>query len=418
MGYIEREKRRRANKRKKRIIGGVLFFILIVVIFWVMQKNKEIILEKNVYTNTYNTHFFLFKDIGYVKLQDFSIDDLAIEEGQKSNGYLKLTKEPMTLDQNFLSEQIGTIDQTINEKYFENWPSIIDEIKTNYVGMAKVKTQFGQEERDRKIFLVNSVQFMGSDEKTLKEKKKIYTELQGDQTRNITLSDLHLPSSGYVFSTLNNMEKVVSQSALPFINTSFLENASKIERQDETALKVVNNDHIFAAFAMPGDGIISGEAEMKALKNQHSADYEIKSRSDYYHFLVRRVDYLRDYPTISFSTDHYDYSAYFVDILENEDNKNDEKIVVLLIKDYVNVFAKEIMIQPDIYLEKEDAYILPQSCIDKRDDKTYVQVLEKGTFPESYEVEVKTTLQGKAILSLDSELNRKLSPGMVIKVYP
>ncbi len=417
MGHIEREKRRRANKRRNRIIGGVLFFILFVVIFLVMQKNKEIILEKNIYTNSYNTNFFLFKDIGYVKLQDFSIEDLTIEEGQKSNGYLKLTKEPMALDQNFVSEQIGTIDQTINEKYFENWPAIIDEIKTNYVGMAKVKTQFGQEERDRKLFLVNSVQFMGSDEKSLKEKKKIYEDMQGDKTRNITLSDLHLPASGYVFSTLNNMEKVVSQSALPFINTSFLENASKIERQDETALKVVNNDHIFAAFAMPAEGVISGESEMKKLKDNHLKDYEIANRSDYYRFLVRRVDFLREYPTVNFSTDHYEYSAYFVDVLEDEKNKN-EKIIVLLIKDYVNVFAKEIMIEPDIYLEQEDAYILPQSCIEKKEDKTYVQVLEKGTFPESYEVDVKTTSKGKAILSLESELNRKLSPGMVIKVYP
>ena len=175
------------------------------------------LLETSEYTNAYKTNFFFFKDIDYIELDNFSAADLTLPEGEKTNGYKTLTQSPKVVNQNFLKYQTDTIDQIMADKYYNDWPSVINEITANYVGMAKITTQFGQADRQRKEFLVDSVQFMGENQDELNQQKAVYESLNDGQPRDITLSGLQMMGSGYVYTTLNAMEKVVSESALPDI---------------------------------------------------------------------------------------------------------------------------------------------------------------------------------------------------------
>ncbi|MEG0495124.1 MAG: hypothetical protein RR564_02530 [Eubacterium sp.] len=372
------------------------------------------LIEKTEYTNPYKTNFFFFKDIDYIQLDDFSKSDLTLPEGEKTNGYTNLTNTPKVVNQNFLNYQMDTINQIMTEQYYNNWPSTIDEIASNYVGMAKITTQFGSSERERKEFLLDSVQFMGETNAELESKKNEYSDLNTGQVRDVTLSGLHMISTGYVYTTLSSMEKVISESSLPYIDTNFLKTAGKIEKQNETVLKIVNNDHVFAAFSIPKKATIDGEEEVLADKEEYMGTRGPEKNSEYYKFLVKRVDQVRYYPKLSFKEGGNLYNGYLVDIVDDGENK----IAVMMIRDYVNVFSNEIMINTEINIQRFDCYKVPQSAIVKKDEKTYVKTLEKGYFEDLIEVDINKYEKGMAILSLDSEKNKNLSSGMTIKIYP
>ena len=372
------------------------------------------LLETSEYTNAYKTNFFFFKDIDYIELDNFSAADLTLPEGEKTNGYKTLTQSPKVVNQNFLKYQTDTIDQIMADKYYNDWPSVINEITANYVGMAKITTQFGQADRQRKEFLVDSVQFMGENQDELNQQKAVYESLNDGQPRDITLSGLQMMGSGYVYTTLNAMEKVVSESALPYINTNFLKTASKIDKENQTALKIINNDHIFTAFSIPKSEAVEGEEEALDNKEEYMGTRGSEKNTEYYKFLVKRVDQLRYYPTLSFENGQNTYKGYLVDVIDDGDNK----IIVMLVKDYVNVFANEIMINTDVNIERFSCFQVPQSAIIKKDGATYVKTLEKGYFEELTPITVYKYDKGMAILKLDDENNKKLSSGTTIKVYP
>ncbi len=414
MSQESREWRRQLNRKRKIIVGVIFILIAVFILAGIYRNNQRYLVEKSEYTNAYKTNFFFFKDIEYIELDDFQADDLTIPEGDKTNGYKVLTQSPKVVNQDFLNYQIETIDQIIADQYFSDWPSVIKEISGNYDGMAKITTQFGANQRKRKEFIVDSVQFMGETEAELNQNKERYQSLNDGQARDITLSGLGMMGTGYVYTSLNAMEKVVSESALPYIDTDFLKTVSKIDTQEFTALKIINNDHIFAAFSVDKDMVIEGEEEALANKEEYMGSRDVSKNAEYYKFLVKRVDQLRYYPKLSFKDGENTFNGYLVDIKED----GDQKIVILLIKDYVNTFADQIMINTEVNTERFDCYKVPQSSIVKQDGETLVKTLEKGYFEDLIPVDVYKYEDGMAILKTDSEKNAMLSSETTIKVYP
>ncbi|MDO4287656.1 MAG: hypothetical protein Q4C55_00575 [Eubacterium sp.] len=414
MSQASREWRRQINRKRKLIAGVIFILIAVFIVAGVYRNNQRYLVEKSEYTNAYKTNFFFFKDIDYIELKDFQASDLTLPEGDKTNGYKVLTTSAKVVDQDFLNYQTETIDEIIGGNYFSDWSAVISEISENYAGMAKITTQFEASNRKRKEFLVDSVQFMGKTQEELNQIKSQYAALNDGQPRDITLSSLGMMGTGYVYATLNAMEKVVSESALPYINTEFLKTASKIDTQDTAALKIINNDHIFAAFSVDKDMVIEGEELALANKEEYIGVADDSKNTEYYNFLVKRVDQLGYYQELSFKDGDNTYSGYLVDVKEDGDNK----IIILMIKDYVSVFADQIMINTDIYTERFECYKVPQSSIVKQDGETYVKTLEKGYFEDLLPVDVYKYEDGMAILKTDSEKNEALSSQTTIKVYP
>lgn len=385
-----------------------------MVVAGTYRNNQRMLLETSEYTNTYKTNYFFFKDMDYVELGDFKASDLTLPEGEKTNGYKSLTQTSKVVDQTFLKYQLDTIDQIMADKYYNDWPAVINEITSNYVGMAKITTQFGQTERQRKEFLVDSVQFMGETQDELNKQKSIYEGLNNGQSRQITLSGLQMMGSGYVYANLNAMEKVVSESALPYINSNFLKTASKIDKEDAPALKIINNDHVYTAFSIPKDQTVTGEEEALKNKEEYMGTRGPEKNAEYYKFLVKRVDQLIYYPTVSFESGGNNYKGYLVDVTDDGDNK----IMIMLIKDYVNVFANEIMINTNVNIEQFECYQIPQSAIIKKDGATFIKTLERGYFEEEIAVNVYKYDKGMAVLKLDNEVNKAIESGTTIKMFP
>ena len=372
----------------------------------------SMLLEKEDYTESYKTEMYFFKDIDYRVIDDFQAGDLSLLEGEKANGYKPLTNTPKVVNTDYLNEQIAVIDTIIKEEYYNNWSRIVGDIVSNYQGISSITNQIGETERERKKFLIESVQYMGLDLPALQQKRQILVGLLGGDSRNIALNELGLLSSGYVYTAVQPVEKALSESMLPYINTTFLKTASKVDQQSEGLLKVVNNDHIYVAFAVPSATTIMGENEVVEFKQELMGTADSGINQDYYEFLIKRVDQLYYFPKLRFEYEDKVYSGYFVDVVD----EGNQKIIVLMLKDYVNDFSKVVIGKSDVYIQDYSAYEIPKSAVYEDNGETMIDTVTKGYFSESLPVVVEKYNNGNAVLKASD--NPNLNSGMRISIYP
>ncbi|MBC3804717.1 hypothetical protein GH808_09775 [Acetobacterium fimetarium] len=370
------------------------------------------LLEKEEYTESYKTEMYFFKDIDYRILDSFTASDLSLVEGEKANGYKVLTNTPKAVNVDYLNEQIKVIDTIISEAYYNNWGRIVGDIVTNYQGMTSITSQIGETERERKKFLVESVQYMGLDLNALQAKRQKYVDLLGGQARSITLSDLGMLSSGYVYTSIKPVEKTLDENMLPYINTAFLDSVSKIDQESESLFKVVNNDHVYVAFTIPKNKSIMGEDEVLSLKAEMMGISDNGINQEYYDFLIKRIDQLYYYPELRFEYNKKVYSGYFVDSI----TEGNQKMIVLMVKDYVNDFSDAVIGDTEIYIQDYNAFKIPKSAVFEEAGDTKINIVTKGYFNESLPVAVEKYSNGDAILKTAD--NPNLNSGMRISIHP
>ncbi|MBK5243598.1 MAG: hypothetical protein JJE18_00990 [Eubacteriaceae bacterium] len=370
------------------------------------------LLEKIQYTESHKTEMYFFKDVDYKVLDEFQTSDITLAEGEKANGYKTLTNTPKVVNTAYINEQIAVIDTIIADKYYNNWGRIVGDVVSNYQGLSSITSQIGETEREQKNFLIESVQYMGQDLATLQKTREDLVNLGGGTPRDINLNDLKMLPSGYVYTTIKPVEKIVDENMLPYVNLAFLKSVSKIDRESETLLKVINNDHVYVAFTISEEKSIMGENKVLALKAEMMGTDDPGINQAYYDFLVKRVDQLYYFPKLRFKYDDKDYSSYFID----EIKEGDQKIIILMIKDYVNDFSNIVVGDGEIYIQDYKAFEIPQSAVFKVDGETKVDTVTKGYFSNPTTVTVEKNIRGKAILK--SSENPGLSSGMRIKIYP
>ncbi|MGL4606866.1 MAG: hypothetical protein ACRCU3_05315 [Eubacteriaceae bacterium] len=355
---------------------------------------------------------YFFKDIDYISIDDFGPGDLTLAEGEKANGYKILTNSPKVVNVEGINQHISVIDRIIEDQYYNNWSRVVGDIVSNYQGISSITSQIAATEREKKDFLIESVQYMGKTIDELQVKKAELQVLSDGNPRNLSLNELKMLTSGYIYTSVMPVEKIVSENMLPYINISFLKSISKIDQVTETGLKVVSNDHVYAAFTIPENESIMGEELVFPLKEELMGTSDQGINQGYYDFLVKRIDQLHYYPELRFMYNDKVYSGYFVDII----NEGNQKIIVLLIKDYVNDFANAVTKNAEIYIQDYRAFEIPKSAVFKSEEQTYVDMLTKGYFSEPTLVDVEKYNNRSAVLRASQ--NPNLKTGMRIRVNP
>ena len=413
MSKEHRIQKRKNKKRLRLIIGAVILLAIIMIIVIQYRKNRVELVNKTVYQDTYVTDVYFFKDIDYIQLDNFDVKALTVPEGNKVNGYMSLTTAPLTVNQEYLKLQIETIDMIIQDGIYKNWTPIMNEIGESFVGKSKVQSQInGTAANDRKRFLVNAARYMGYSVEKLQALKEKMQELSDGAPREIKLNSLGMKSTGYVYSTVNSMEKVVSERVLPYINTDVLSKLGKIDRQNSSALKVINNDHMYAAVEMLKNVGVNEAEDVLKLKKEFFGRTDTENNSEYFEMLVRREDMLRCYPKITLNKEGKGYDAYMVDIFPSGKGN----IVILLLKDYVNVFADDDILEMAVDVNEYEAYTVEESAVFEEDGKSYIKKMATGLFVENIPVKVQNVKNGKAYLPVWE--NPDVTKDMSYKVYP
>jgi len=412
MSQIKRKNNRRVKLRKKIIVGFVFFFIVGIFIVTSYRGNMSMLLEKIQYTESHKTEMYFFKDVDYKVIDQFQASDLTLAEGEKANGYKPLTNSNKVVNVDYINEQIAVIDKIIADQYYNNWGRIAGDVVSNYQGLSSITSQIGETEREQKQFLTESVQYMGQDLATLQKTRENLLSLGTGAPMNISLNELKMLSSGYVYTTIKPVEKIADENMLPYINLAFLKSVGKIDQESETLLKVINNDHVYVAFTIPEGTSIMGENEVLALKSEMMGTSDAGINKAYYDFLVKRVDQLYYFPEIRFKYKDHIYSSYFVDIIK----EGDQKIIVMMVKDYINNFSDVVVGNAEIYIQDYKTFEIPKSAVFTEEGQTKVDTVTKGYFSDPTSVTVEKYAHGDAILK-ESD-NPGLSSGMRIKIYP
>jgi len=363
------------------------------------------ILEKTEYDKATNTEIYAFKGLSYAILDDFSSDDLLLDEGQKVNGYELLTKNQMVVNQTFANQQIATIDQIMADEQYTQWDTVLTPI------LDKQNTALNLTASEKTGFLA-ALLYAGDDKTTLLSEKENYENLADGTARDISLNNLYFSTSGYLYSGISDQDQYVSESILPYITEDWFQKIKKASSQETAALKIVNNDHCFLAFSLPADTYVMDEEEALSIKQENMDNYSDPDDAFYYQYLIKRVDQLRYFPRMTFTVNDQLYSAYLVNVV----SEDDQKILVLMLENNVKDFAETPYFTADINLEAFNAFILPKSAIIYQGDQTYVKVVSKGYFETLTEVFVNKIEKGDAILAIAD--NPDLDVNITIRVYP
>jgi len=382
------------------------FFLIIVIIFTAHIRNSQtMILEKTEYDKATNTEIYAFKGLSYAILDDFSSDDLLLDEGQKVNGYEPLTKNQMVVNQTFANQQIATIDQIMADEQYNQWDTVLTPI------LDKQNTALNLTTSEKSEFSA-ALLYAGEDKTTLLSEKENYENLADNTARDISLNNLYFSTSGYLYSSISDQDQYVSETILPYITEDWFAEIKKASTQETTALKIVNNDHCFLAFSLPADTYVMDEEEALSIKQENMDNYSDPDDAFYYQYLIKRVDQLRYFPRMTFTVNDQLYSAYLVNVV----SEDDQKILVLMLEDNVKDFAETAYFTADINLEAFNAFILPESAIIYQGDQTYVKIVSKGYFETLTEVFVNKIEKGDAILAIAD--NPDLDVNSTIRVYP
>jgi hypothetical protein len=412
MSQQMRQKKRQAQR--KRILMLCLIFLAIIAFGFIihLRRNATGLLEQSSYVDAVSSEVYFFKHSDYIEINDFSAADLTSSEGSKVNGYSPLTKNKMTVSGDYLSAQISTINQILKNKDYLHYDKIVTQIENNFKGLDKLTSQVSSAQEKKKTYLVNASAYFGMNRKELIAKRRELKKIQKKKHRSIILSDLGMLSSGYVYGTVNPMEKVVTENVLPYIDSGFLSSIQKIDQQDESALKVVDNDHLYAAFTVDSNTTIQHEDEVKKLKKKVAGTTTRKKDVAYYNKLVKRVDLLWQYPQISIVKNNKKYNCYVVNVFKS----GNKKIVVVMLKDYISVFANDNILKTDVNVQSFTSYKVPKSAITTQGKNQYLTLLQKGYFRKKVKVKVSRYDGRKAILAVAD--NPNLSSNSMYCVYP
>ncbi len=407
-----RKKKRQAQR--KRILTLCLIFLTIIILGLIIHYRRTAtgLLEQSEYKNVVSSEVYFFKHSDYIEINNFSVQDLTSSQGSKVNGYTPLTKNKMSISLDYLNAQSSTINQILKNKDYLHYNNIVRQIQNNFKGLDKLTSQISSTQGKKKTYLVNASAYFGMNRKQLIEKRQQIKKIKKKRHREIVLSDLGMLSSGYVYGTVNPMEKVVTENVLPYIDNNFLESIQKIDQQDEQALKIVDNDHLYAAFTVSPDTTIQNESSVKKLKQKVIGTTGRKKDVAYYSKLVKRVDLLWQYPQISIVKNNKSYPCYVVNVFKS----GSKKIVVVMLKDYISVFANDNILKSDINIQSFQCYKVPKSAIKTEGKKQYITLLQKGYFKKKVEVKVRRYDGRKAILAVED--NPNLSANSMYCIYP
>ena len=360
------------------------------------------------YHYSIGARLYLFKTVDYVVVDGLS-GIKNVKNGTKVNGYSPLTKSPGVVNTHYLQNQIDTLakmetDQTYNHRR-ETAESVIDRLGS----LTRKKGQDTSFNDD--TFKQNVSRYLPYDAKEIAAKRDQLGKLNDGKARQIVLHDLGMQASGFYYDSISGYDKVVNVNLLPYLSMNFLRQLNTTDRSTEAAVCIVSNDSIYAAFDIGSAETLISEGDVKALKKSYFGDDTNQKSEEYYKFLSERADMIYQYPEVTLHKNGKEYKAYLVDIVQD----GSARIGVVVIKDYLEDFARENVFNGNVDIDNYRVYRIPRTAVYERGDKSYIHVIEKDFFDREQEIHIKKT-DGNDVL-LEPGDNPDLTAGTPYRLF-
>jgi hypothetical protein len=182
--------------------------------------------------------------------------------------------------------------------------------------------------------------------------------------------------------------------------------------EEQSGLKIVENSYVYAVFVMDSDDSHYLEDEITVNRDNLIDWNGLQNISEYYNLLNNRIDVVKTLPSVNFSSNDVDYSGYFINIIEN----GNQKYYVVMIRDSAEAFIDINQSEGNIKLDSYQVIKIPQSAVFTKDDQSYVSVVKNNGAEEELAVNIYKTVDDECILL--PEENEELVDNMTIRVYP
>ncbi len=431
---MARENLRKKRNRQTLIIITVVFALILSYLF--IFKQRTMLLHEELYTTKVSGESYIFKEEEYITIPGQKID-YTIEEGSKI-GANTILSENYTLETNqYIDEAIEVIDFRLSEYvsyedqnvFIDHLQEVSEDVQTLEDELSTAKSQGDddkaltlekelEDEKYKEEMMEKSIRYIFADEETLTKLRAELVSKKNNSDKALTISNLNFSFTGNIYYETTGYEDVLNVDVMPAITSGYFEyiedyEPEAIDTRENNVIKIVNNEILYVCAFLDADTLVSSQSHMESVKEGIYTYNDIDKEGGYYDFLRRRIDILGTFPSIRFEDGSGTiYRGNLVDIVEY----NNQKVLVIAIKDDVEDFMTINKTEFDVYTEETRCFVIPKGAVINKDDKTYLSVMQTGKFKELVEVNIFKYEGSQALIRLEN--NPDLEENMEIIINP
>ena len=365
--YLRRIRRRNAIK-----VAIVITIFLAGVIVVFLSRDRTMLLESQNYIISSDVEALFIKNEAVMY---FGHEIVQVQkEGAKVSNNTVLAKELNSTS--YAEYEKQAIQNKIDSYMYE------DKSKVFY----DIEDSLGKKDGEKMIATVKYLFY------TTKQLNTLYGKYNNMVKSNeLKLINTPVGFTGQVYYSTDGYEDIVPLSVLSMLNDDYLDfvfkiNKNKLISRNSMVVKVIDNSCVFVSFKLPLATVIDYENTAKNCKSNIMTQYSLQY-NDYFTFLKKRVDILRQYPQMYFEANDKTIRGYIVDIKEFEKSKIITLCVNKNVEDIINLRISNIKVQTQRYA---NVFKIPKTCIYKNsDDKDCIDIIDRGKIKKTYEITIR-----------------------------
>lgn len=365
--YLKRIRRRNAIK-----VGIVITVFLAGVLIVFLSRERTILLESETYTISSDTKALFIKNEAVVYFGHDIVQ--AQTEGEKVAKNTILAKK---LDTTAYAEyEKEAIQNKLNNYMYEDKSQFFDDIKNS----------LGEKDGEK---MLATVKYLFYTQKQLNSLYKKYDNMK--KSEELKLINTPISFTGQVYYSTDGYEDIAPISVLSVLSPDYLDyvfgaNKNKLVARNSMVVKVIENSCIFVSFELPLSTAIDYETTAKNYKTDIIEKYSLQY-NNYFKFLKKRVDILKQYPQMYFEIGDKTLNGYIIDIKEFENSKIITLCVSKNVEDLINLRTGDIKVQTQRYL---NVFKIPKNCVYKNSsDEDCIDIIDKGKIKKTYAVTIR-----------------------------
>ncbi len=228
----------------------------------------------------------------------------------------------------------------------------------------------------------------------------------------LTLENLDFSLFGNIYYSIDGFETSMNFDSLSTVDIAALDNLDmmspvKSKNDGKYYIKSSAGDRMVLLLRVDENTFVADEEAVNSYYSKLCDRYSMDAEGGYINFIFRRVDILNNFPDFELVTE--EGSAYKGNIIQVINTQEEDKIIVMALRDDVIAFADKRIFTAKAQTESFWCHSVPASCVYNYNGKTYVNVLENAGTKVPTEVTVYKTEGNTAYLKTNE--NEALGSG-------
>ncbi len=388
--------------------------VLVIFIYFIIKMLPEpsVFIQSDITSFSVPAKVYAFKDEEYVIINSTEKIHFLCTEGDKvsastllsdnyslsTNVYInkKLDVLNFVLQNTSITtkEQIYVMISDVNKQLLE-LDSLLNEANAaNDADKAKQLATQREALQQQLYVLKRAMQYVYNTYSDNAQIKDNFAGMLGRSDIPLTLENLDFSVFGNIYYSIDGFESSMNFDSLDSIDIASLNNLDsmspvKTNSDGKYYIKSSAGDKMVLLLRIDKDSYVADEEAVNSYYSKLCDKYNMDQEGGYINFIFRRVDVLNNFPDFYIKTeDGIEYKGNIVQVISEE---NEDKIIVLAIRNDVVSFANRRIFTAKANTETFRCFAIPTSCIYNYNGATYVNILKDATIKTPTQVTVYKT---------------------------